>query len=375
MEFEDSTPDNRVNYVFDMDYYREHGFLSSEEGIEPLNGQQPILGLGAGDSYLLLNVLPPDLAEQAFHSLDSEINWNTMNHKGSEVPRLISIQGDVDENGNQPLYRHPADEQPVMVHWTPFSHLCRDLISQRIRQTLNHALIQKYRSGKDNIGEHSDKTLDISLNSSVVNLSIGASRVMILKPKSDYSNCDFVSPEMTLPSKIERPNHLSCGSSGNEKERIYHKITLPHNSVFVLGWKTNRDFLHSIRQDKRLATQKRSDELLNNETRISLTFREISTFINSNTGEISGQGALKRDRWNEVNGNESEVSEVREVSEAEQSVRMLNSFSRENRLSSEGFNWEEEYGCGFSIVNFKFLNERNESERQRMIDAMSTGVK
>ncbi len=87
---------------------------------------------------------------------------NIMNHKGSQVPRLISIQGDIGEDGEQPLYRHPADEQPELVSWTHMAHLCRDLVSDCLgQQPLNHALIQKYRSGRDNIGEHSDKTLDI----------------------------------------------------------------------------------------------------------------------------------------------------------------------------------------------------------------------
>jgi alkylated DNA repair dioxygenase AlkB len=86
-----------------------------------------------------------------------------MNHKGSQVPRLISIQGDVGPDGEQPLYRHPADEQPELVPFTPLAGVCRDIVSDTLGQSLNHALIQKYRSGKDNIGEHSDKTLDIAI--------------------------------------------------------------------------------------------------------------------------------------------------------------------------------------------------------------------
>ena len=84
-----------------------------------------------------------------------------MNHKGSQVPRLVSIQGDIGPYGEQPLYRHPADEQPELVSWTPMALVCRDIVSQCMGQSLNHALIQKYRGGRDNIGEHSDKTLDI----------------------------------------------------------------------------------------------------------------------------------------------------------------------------------------------------------------------
>ena len=37
----------------------------------------------------------------------------------------------------------------------------RAVIEALLRQPFNHALIQKYRNGRDNIGEHADKTLDI----------------------------------------------------------------------------------------------------------------------------------------------------------------------------------------------------------------------
>jgi len=57
------------------------------------------------------------------------------------------------------------------------------LISNKIGYVLNHALIQKYKHGKDNIGEHSDKTIDIDRESSIINFSVGATRTMQLKKK------------------------------------------------------------------------------------------------------------------------------------------------------------------------------------------------
>ncbi len=97
---------------------------------------------------------------------------------------------------------------------------------------------------------------------------------MILKSKSDY-----------------------IGAAGG---KIYHKVTLPHNSLFVLGWQTNRDFLHSIRSDKRLSSLKEDHELLQGQQRISLTFRTIATFVRHESSEagdglvITGQGARKK---------------------------------------------------------------------------------
>ena len=50
---------------------------------------------------------------------------------------------------------------------------------------MNHVLIQLYRSGKDCISEHSDKTIDVVPGSSIVNVSFGARRTMTLRKKKD----------------------------------------------------------------------------------------------------------------------------------------------------------------------------------------------
>jgi alkylated DNA repair dioxygenase AlkB len=117
-------------------------------------------------------------------------------------------------------------------------------------------LIQYYKDGRSWISEHSDKTLDIKKNTNVVNMSIGASRIMILKNKRD-----------------------------KEKQ----KIKLKNNSLFVLGWDTNKEWVHSIKLNKRDDKIKEQDEI---GPRISLTFRTIATFIDKN-GKIFGQGARK----------------------------------------------------------------------------------
>lgn len=45
--------------------------------------------IGEGDTSLVLDVLPPDLAETAFESLRKQVKWNTMFHRGTY--RLDSI--------------------------------------------------------------------------------------------------------------------------------------------------------------------------------------------------------------------------------------------------------------------------------------------
>ena len=86
----------------------------------------PVLGvgdrIGEGDTYLVENVLPPELAEVAFEDLMKEVAWNVMHHRGpscshvlknasdpdirrattslgGEVPRLVAVEGEIDADG------------------------------------------------------------------------------------------------------------------------------------------------------------------------------------------------------------------------------------------------------------------------------------
>ena len=47
----------------------------------------PVLGvgdqIGEGDTYLVDNILPPELADVAFENLKKEVAWNVMHHRGA----------------------------------------------------------------------------------------------------------------------------------------------------------------------------------------------------------------------------------------------------------------------------------------------------
>ena len=131
---------------------------------------------GSNDSFLIVDIFPKEIADNFFYELQKEVKWNTMRQRGKRVPREVSIQGTItveNEDEYEPLYRHPADEQPELVPWTPIAWKIKQRIEEVIEQKINHALIQYYKSAKDNIGEHSDKTLDILLGSNIVNYSLG----------------------------------------------------------------------------------------------------------------------------------------------------------------------------------------------------------
>lgn len=113
--------------------------------------------IGAGDSRIVHQVLSSPLSEDAFGLLKDEVDWQTMHHRGGAVPRLVAVQGEIGENGGVPVYRHPADESPPLLEFSPTVEAIREEVEKVVGQTLNHALIQLYRGGDDNISEHSDK--------------------------------------------------------------------------------------------------------------------------------------------------------------------------------------------------------------------------
>jgi hypothetical protein len=179
---------------------------------------------------------------------------------------------------------------------------------------INHALIQYYENGHSWISEHSDKTIDITPGTFILNLSLGATRTMILKKKDK-----------------------------TQKQRF----SLPHNSLVVMDLDTNKKWLHSIKQDKRLDNMKDADELFENGERISLTFRSISTFVKN--GRLFGQGAKCKTIDELDSESESKYNTM------DEEYKMLEAFGKENYNSD--FDWNLNYGFGFDVIDLRRINQ------------------
>ncbi|KAL7572730.1 hypothetical protein ACA910_009000 [Epithemia clementina (nom. ined.)] len=424
----------------------------------------PIKKALLSDSFLMEHALTEDQSASAFELVRKEIQWCEMYHKGGPVPRQVAIQGDLkcfespmgtpvvdtaptgqtslsaspsgtnephsaigstksisgqqDENQGprvdpgakrgsfatimiQPIYRHPADEQPALQEWTPTVRMLRDLVQGLTGQQINHALIQMYRNGDDYISEHADKTLDVVRGSTIFNLSLGATRTMVLRSKREQGH----GVKTAMPREATR-------------------VALHHGSLFGLGWNTNQNMTHEIKRDKREERDKTASELDYNGCRISITFRLIATFLmtvesdsfsdaattsslasESDCGSqaspttrpsfsvLFGQGAkhcrtqaealeaVKAKCWR--NGQSivkdgppvtarlppptakmplgSLFSATNKTNEQQQetnstigdSERLLQAFSEENRRAD--FDWEESYGQGFDVVNIQII--------------------
>jgi nicotinamidase-related amidase/glutathione S-transferase len=275
-----------------------------------------------GDTTVINNLLDGELSKGIFEKLRDEVRWQKMSHRGGDVPRLVAVQGELAKDGSIPIYRHPADESPPLLPFSSVVSQIRVAVEEKLGHRVNHVLIQFYRDGNDYISEHSDKTLDILPNTFIANVSLGAQRTMVFRTK-----------------KISQRNDGPDYTEGTEFRKAC-RAPLPHNSMCKVGLVTNMRWLHGIRQDKRMRSEKSEAELAYDGGRISLTFRKIGTFLDKDQQKIWGHGATsktKDDAKMVVNG---------ETPDAEKMVR---AFGQENHASE--FNWAEVYGGGFDVLH------------------------
>ncbi|KAM0497524.1 hypothetical protein ACHAP8_006688 [Fusarium lateritium] len=276
-----------------------------------------------GDTDIIENALPDSLVDGIFDKLREEVHWQHMSHQGGQVPRLVAVQGEVGSDGSLPVYRHPSDESPPLLPFSPTVQTIRTETEKHLGHPLNHVLIQYYRDGTDYISEHSDKTLDIVKGSYIANVSLGAERIFTFRTK-----------------RKDKDAAQDGASSPADAKRTIQRARLPHNSLCRLGLRSNMKWLHAIRQDKRPRKEKSEAELAFEGGRISLTFRHIGTFLNREETLIWGQGAKGKTRDEShpvINGQSSEA------------IEMLKAFGTENHTSE--FDWDAYYGKGFDVLH------------------------
>lgn len=268
--------------------------------------------------------------DNIFQQLYDEVRWQKMLHLQGEVPRLVAVQGEIGKDGSEPIYRHPSDQALSTMRFSPAVQHIREFVQKTLSHPVNHVLIQLYRSGADHISEHCDKTLDIVHGSSIANASFGAQRTMRLRLKKSA----------LTPEQHEQYERDPKGS------RQTQRIVMPHNSLFVLGPKTNMRWLHGINPDKRPSSERSDMETAYGGIRISLTFRYIGTFISLGPGngqKIWGQGAISKTKGSAnapINNNHVE------------SEKLINAFGKENH-DSDDFDWNKVYGNGSDVLHLR----------------------
>lgn len=314
-----------------------------------------------GDTTLTTDFLPPDLIDGLFERLCEEVQFRKMMHQGGEVPRFIAVQGQVEEDGTQPVYRHPADESPPLLPFTPAVQKIRDHVEKALGHSVNHVLIQCYRGGNDYISEHSDKTLDIVPGSYIANVSLGAERTMVFRAKRGDKK-----HSVSMEKESQVSSSKATNEAGSPIKRQAVRLPMPHNSIIKMGLATNSKWLHGIKADKRPLQEKTKAELAWKSVRISLTFRRIGTFLSHSPSDNEGDGTTSRAEEDTSTTVKEEpgyiwgqgaVSKEREGArpvingQTPETISMLKAFGREN--NSPEFDWDANYGCGFDVLHMK----------------------
>ncbi|PIK38879.1 putative alpha-ketoglutarate-dependent dioxygenase alkB-like 2 [Apostichopus japonicus] len=123
--------------------------------------------------------------------------------------------------------------------WLPFLETVRKRIEDQTSFKFNFVLINRYKDGKDCIGEHRDDEKDLDPQHPIASLSLGQTRDFVFRHKD---------------------------SRGKKKTREIEtvKIALEHGSLLMMNHPTNQYWYHSL---PRKATQ--------SGVRINMTFRKI----------------------------------------------------------------------------------------------------
>ena len=225
---------------------------------EVLQVDKNVYGLAAGDTEVILNVVS-DPKKQLLDQIVSEVEFEGFKgSKDEELPRKQNLQADGVEEGVIPVYRYPGNYRGDEWQTFPFSSTCKmikdsveDALLPLWDQRMNHAVTNLYRSGTDFIDHHSDKDLDLDRTGVIVSVSLGEERVLELRRRAE-------------PRDITR-------------------IVLPHGSMLVLGPISNKYFTHSI-----LRKEDSSGP------RLSLTMRNVKTFLDAKSGRLFGQGVTTK---------------------------------------------------------------------------------
>ena len=284
---------------------------------DTVHGCKNLFALGAGDTELILDVARQEEEEEektmsstVVHtsSTQSDIIQHLMRElhfehmvgsKSERLPRLQNLQADFPTIGDDtatatssssdvimPVYRYPGNysgtEWPTHA-WSKTTLSIKRAVEEALRplypQHMNHCVTNLYRNGQDHIDHHFDKDLDLNRSGVIVSVSLGSTRIMEVRDK-------------LYPHDVAR-------------------VELPPYSMFVLGPFTNARFTHAILPNEReFSFDIEEDEADNNGKvattfndddedvtcnierggRISLTFRDVRTFLDVKTQRLFGQG-------------------------------------------------------------------------------------
>lgn len=165
---------------------------------------------GTPDSYVIRDFFSKEFADSLGERLENELNFELVKRPSKGKPKAI-FQSEVID-GKLSYLRCPSIDPKLLTGFTPTISEVVRLFNANVGTQCNIAKILKYE-GSNKLKNHADKIIDLKENSNIHTLRFGA----------------------------ERPLLLISKLTGKEI-----RLMLPHNSLFILGWYTNREWTHGI---------------------------------------------------------------------------------------------------------------------------------
>jgi alkylated DNA repair dioxygenase AlkB len=157
------------------------------------------------------------IADDLFEKLDNEISWSVfpvkIMGKTFNQPRDSSYIAD-----EKRPYKYGGYDR-IPENWTETLKIIRDILQKVVNKInpehpkLNAVLCNRYKTGTEYIGPHSDAEDDLAKNAFIVSVSLGAER-------------DFIFHDL--------------------REKNMHKICLENGSVLLMGKNCQKNYKHSL---------------------------------------------------------------------------------------------------------------------------------
>ncbi|XP_051279130.1 DNA oxidative demethylase ALKBH2-like [Dicentrarchus labrax] len=199
---------------------------------------QKIEAEGLDCDYALL--FSKEEADHLLKQLEEEVVYSTGEEakvqifgKVYDIPRKQATHGDA---GLTYTYSGVAR---LACPWTPTLEYIRDAVTKATGQTFNFVLVNRYKDGRDHMGEHRDDEKELDPLCPIASVSLGAPR-------------DFVFRHRDTRGKRTR----------RQIEPV--KLELAHGSLLLMNSPTNTFWYHGLPVRKKISLP-----------RVNLTFRRI----------------------------------------------------------------------------------------------------
>jgi len=165
------------------------------------------------DSYIIHDFLGPGPHAA---TLEAETEWGDLYINGHVLKRQGCFVGERVGMGT-PWLRCPSISGATVGVWKGLVDNAAAMINRDFGVGVNIAKVQRYDDGNIGIASHSDKIIDLAEIVPIFNLRLGATRAFVLQNKQT-----------------------------GEKIRV----DMPDNTLFVLGYQTNKEWRHAIERER-----------------------------------------------------------------------------------------------------------------------------